>query len=185
MTTAAQLAAEVRTAIADQPYTVVDETPEGFSMHIDVVDARWWSLFHRNGLKKTWRWDVKVKDGGTYSVTDKAAEVRWQAGADVGGGVPRPTLKFAAEFSGGTAVQVSKQKVWAFDDSGRFTNVVDYSFDSREGNELINTVAQRMGLRRTMNTRAKIALYVAVFAAVGTALGGLWALVLALTGNLG
>lgn len=61
MVAAAQFADEVRLAVADQPYTVVDETLEGFSLHIDVVDSKWWSLFHRNGLKKTWRWDVRSR----------------------------------------------------------------------------------------------------------------------------
>lgn len=184
MVAAAQFADEVRLAVADQPYTVVDETLEGFSLHIDVVDSKWWSLFHRNGLRKTWRWDVKVKDNGSYTVTEKPAEVKWQAGVDVAAGVPRPTLRFIASTSQGTSVQVSERKVWAIGDDGRFGKVVDFSFDSREGKEIIDAVAERHGLKKKMNVQAKIGLYVAIFALVGTVLGGLWALFLFLTGNM-
>lgn len=180
---AAELANEVRRAVEDQPYTVVDETPEGFSMHVDVVDAQWWSLFRRNGLRQTWRWDVEVEDG-RYSVTDQMAALEWQAGAGVSGGVPRPVLRFQASLFRGSAVSISKRQTWALDDEGRFAAVVSYSFDSREGRAIIDAVAQRQGLKKKMNTSAKTGLFVAVFAVIGTALGGLWVLVLALTGNL-
>lgn len=184
MSTAARFAAGVRRAVEDQPYSVLDETPEGFSVHIDVVDARWWSLLSRHGLEETWRWDVRVRADDTYSVTDRPGEVQWQVGVDGSGGVPRPTLRFRASAFRGTAVDVRTETTWGFDDEGRFTRVVDYSFDSREGRDLIDAVAERLGLRKTMNTWARIGLYVGLGTLVLLAIGALVVLGLLVTGNL-
>ncbi|MDO9379109.1 MAG: hypothetical protein Q7T56_09690 [Nocardioidaceae bacterium] len=183
MTAAAELAQGVRLAIRDQPYTLVDETPDGFSLHVDVVDARWWSLLKRHRLKQTWRWDVRVGDG-TYAVTDVRATLAWEAGLDVAAGVPRPALRFGASYFAGTTVSLSRQTVWAWTDDGRLDRVVDYTFDSREGAAIIDAVAQRQGLRKKLGTQARIGLFFAVLALGGLVVCGLVALVLLLTGHL-
>jgi hypothetical protein len=168
MVDAAQLAAEVRRAVAETPYTVTDETPDGFTVQIDVVDQKWWTLMYRKSLSQTFRHVVRVDpEAGTYDVTDKSMTVQWAAGADVSGGVPKPTLKASAGFSQGTFRTKSFRKEFGVDDDGNVGAVVDYSFDSGEGNRLIDEQAQRLGLTKKMNRTARFGLVVALIGVLG------------------
>ncbi|GAA5154286.1 hypothetical protein GCM10023340_37590 [Nocardioides marinquilinus] len=181
MVDAAQLAAEVRRATEETPYTVTDETPDGFTVQIDVVDQKWWTLMYRRSLSQTFRHVVRVDaEAGTYDVTDKSATVEWAAGADVGGGVPRPTLKAQAGFSQGTFRSKSFRKELGVDDDGNVGAVVDYSFDSAEGNRLIDEQAQRLGLTKKMNKTARIGLVFALVGVLGALVAGVVLVVLAI-----
>lgn len=182
MSTAAAFAAAVRTAVQDQPYTVVDEIPDGFTVQIDVADARWWGLLQQRGLRSTFRWVVRMGGPGTYSVTDTSTRLDWAAGAD---GQLRPSLSARASTFQGTQISLRRESIWGLREDGTFGPVVDYVFDSSEGRALIDAVAERQGLKKTMNSAAKVGLIVAIGAVGLIVLGGVIALVLALTGNLG
>ncbi|WP_299056098.1 hypothetical protein [uncultured Nocardioides sp.] len=184
MADAKQFAEEVRRVAADTPYMVADETADGFTVHIDVVDAQWWTLMHRKSLKKAFTHLVTVDPtNGTYTVTDRLVTVEWQAGADVAGGVPRPVLRASAGGAQGTVRTISFRREYAFDDQGQYGKVVDYAFDSGEGNRLIDMVGERLGLEKKLNTTAKVGLGFAVLAIGSLALGGIILGILALTGN--
>jgi hypothetical protein len=186
MADAQQFAEGVRRLAADTPYMVADETPDGFTVHIDVVDAKWWTLMYRKSLKTAFKHLVTVDAAaGTYTVTDRMVTVEWQAGADISTGVPQPVLRGSVTGAQGTIRTKSFRREYAFDDSGQFGKVVDYSFDSGEGNALIDRVGEQMGLEKKMNTTAKVGLGVAAVTIGALVLAGLVVAVLALTGVLG
>lgn len=171
MADAKQLADEVRRAVAETPYMVTDETADGFTVHIDVVDQQWWTLMYRKSLSSAFKHVVKVDPSdGTYAVTDESLTVTWQAGADVSGSVPRPVLQAAAGFSKGTFRSKSFRKEYGVDDDGSYGAVVDYSFDSGEGNRLIDDAAQRLGLTKKINPTARLGLVLAIVGVVGAIL---------------
>jgi len=169
---AAALAHEVRRLTKGRPYTVVDETDDAFTVHIDAVDAQWWTLFQRKGLSMVFEHRVKVSDDGrSYSVRDTSRTPEWKAGLDASGGVPRPVIGGGASFATGTFRHTSFRKEIGFDDELRPGVVVDYTFSSNEGNALIEQAATRLGLRRTMNGVAKFALVLAIVAGGGSIVG--------------
>ncbi|GMA32036.1 hypothetical protein [Litorihabitans aurantiacus] len=169
---AATLAQEVRRLAHGRPYTVVDETDDAFTVHIDVVDAGWWTLFKRKHLTYVFTHRVSVKhDGRAYSVRDTRKTLAWEAGVDVAGGVPRPVIRGSMTFATGTIREKSFRREIAFDDELRPGVVVDYTFSSNEGNQLIEQAARRLGMRKTMNGVSIFALVVALVAGVGSLLG--------------
>lgn len=170
MADAQQLAAEVKRVVADTPYTVVEETADGFTVTIDVVDQKWWTLMYRKSLAMAFKHVVKVHPDGTYAVTDISQTVAWQAGADVSGGVPRPVLRASAGFAKGTFRSKSFRKEYGVDDDGSYGAVVDYSFDSGEGNRIIDDAAQRLGLTKKINPTARLGLVLAIIGVVSAIL---------------
>ncbi|GAA4669639.1 hypothetical protein [Nocardioides nanhaiensis] len=181
MTSAAALADAVRRATAETPYTVVDETPGGFAVQIDVADQQWWTLLHRKSLRKSFKHVVAVHEAaGTYTVTDQSLEVAWEAGADVSGGLPRPTLQGSVSAERGLLVEKSFRKEYGVDDQGEVGAVVDYSFDSREGNRLIDAQARQLGLSKKLNPTAKVGLVVAGAVLLGLLVSGIVLVVLLL-----
>ena len=67
---------KLRAAAAGGPY-VVEKTPQGFDVKIDIVDAQWYTLIRRNGLTKVFTYSVRLDDADKkYSITDIANEVR-------------------------------------------------------------------------------------------------------------
>lgn len=185
MVSVAELTDRMRAALEGTPYTVTDERDDGFTVHIDVVDAQWWTLLHRRSLSKAFTHTVRVDpEGGTYTVTDQSVRVEWQAGADVGGGVPRPVLRASARVDRGTLREFSFRREYALDDQGEPGAVVDYAFDSREGNRLIDDVLIPTGLRKRMNGTARLGLLVALVTVAGLLVAGAVLAFLALVGVL-
>ncbi|MGV0781014.1 hypothetical protein [Mycolicibacterium sp. XJ775] len=71
----------VAVAAAGTPYTVVP-TKRGFDVQLDTASAQWWELFARVKMRKSFRWRVTEKRGGsTFTVTDREVDVDWRAGA--------------------------------------------------------------------------------------------------------
>ena len=85
----------------------------------------------------------------------------------------------------GRVIEFGAQKVWAFDEHGNFGVQADYRFNSEEGRDLINGVAEQLGLKQRRGGAEKIGLYVGVVGAVG-AWSSSWPLLIAwLTGSFG
>jgi hypothetical protein len=72
----------------------------------------------------------------------------------------------------GRSFELSSEKVWAFDESGRPGKVVDYTFSSEEGRRLVKGAIAEVGLEERMPWSAKAPLIFAVVVLVLT-LGGL------------
>ena len=164
---------QIRKSVKGTPY-VVDETDEGFDLTLDIVDAKWFGLYHKEGLHRVHTYHVNVGRDGTYSITDDSQTVEWEAGV--------PTLSASVERTRGRVWERSTEKVWALGEDLRFGPVVDYKFNADEGRELIDAVAENLGLKQQRGRDEKIGLYVAIFAGVGALVTVIVLAVLALLG---
>jgi hypothetical protein len=143
------------------PY-VVTPTDAGFDVTLDIVDAQWFGLFNKAGLEKVYIHHVSVPGDGSYTVTDDARTIEWVAGV--------PQAKGSAERVYGRVKEFGVQKVWAFDESGRFGQVVDFRFNSEEGRDLVSGVADQLGLRQKRGAAEKTGLVFGVVAGIGAVL---------------
>ncbi len=175
MSDAAEFAHRVRAAAAGTPY-VVTNTDRGFDVTLDVVDAQWFGLFNKAGIKRVIVHHVGVPEPGVYTVNDDAPSLEWVAGT--------PRLAATAERIHGRVRHFGGQKVWAFDAQGRFGVQADYRFDSEEGRRLIAGVALQLGLSLRRGAAERVALGFAVVGGVGAVVTAVVLGVLALTGRL-
>ncbi|MGB0102191.1 MAG: hypothetical protein WBP61_18070 [Nocardioides sp.] len=158
----------VRAVTAGTPY-VVEETDTGFDVTLDIVDAEWFGLFNKAGLEKVYIHHVAVPEPGVYSVTDESRTVEWAAGVPTTG---------SAERVYGRVKEFGVQKVWAWDEQGRFGVQADYRFNSEEGRDLLAGVAQELGFEQRRGGAEKTGLVVGLIGAVG-ALAAIIAVVVA------
>ena len=175
MTQGEEFLRRIRKSVKGMPY-VVDETDSGFDLTLDIVDAKWFGLYHKEGLHRVHTYHVEVLRDGTYSVTDDSRTVEWQAGV--------PTLSASVERTSGRVWERSSEQVWALGEDLRFGPVVDYSFSSEEGRQLINAVADSLGLKPRRGRDEKIGLYVAILGGVGALVTVIVLAVLALLGKM-
>ncbi|MBU9767025.1 hypothetical protein FR943_24710 [Mycobacterium sp. TNTM28] len=127
----------VAAATQGTPYCVVT-TQKGFDVQLDIVNAQWWDLYNRAGLRKSFRWRVTERKS-SFTITDRQINVAWRGGV--------PGFGATMEVQGGRIFSFSRQKIWAISDHGRVQPVVDYRFNSREGRDLIRLVARQQGLK--------------------------------------
>ena len=169
------LETRVRAAAEGTPYAVTG-VDGGFEVTLDLADAQWWGLFNRAGLRRSVVHEVRLRDDGSYTVTDVERRLDWVAGV--------PTASASASVKRGRVVVGSGfEKVWALGDDGRISKVVDYRFDATEGRELVETAAASLGLTQRRGTEEKVALVFAVVAGVGALVTAVVLVVLALLGE--
>ncbi len=149
-------------ALAEGTPYVVRPTAEGFDVAIDIVDARWFELYRKVGLERTFVHHVHV-DGSTYSVTDDSRALEWEAG--------EPRLGATLERFVGRRYELSFQKTIAITEEARLDTVVDYTFSAQEGRRLIRRVAREQGLKEFMPASARAALWLAIAVVVVMAVG--------------
>ena len=87
--------------VEDTPYTVED-AKKGFTVHLDVVDARWRTLFAREGLGSSISWRVYER-GSSFTIYDRM--IRMQRSA----GVPR--LVGTLEYQGSRIVGFTRETI--------------------------------------------------------------------------
>jgi hypothetical protein len=169
-----QLIAAVREAAEGSPY-VVQEKPYGFNLTVDIVDAQWWTLLRKSGVKRVFTYEVRTNDRAKkMSITDVSNTVRWSGG---GGVSSAPSLHAEKSFQRGRVYQYSFQKEVGVDArTGRLGTPVSYSFRSGEGRDLIRDAAERAGWSEKMPLEQKGAL---IFAGAIVAVGALVGLVFA------
>jgi hypothetical protein len=174
MSTRQQFFEGVRAAAEGTPYTVT-ETEDGFDVALDIVDAQWFGLFNKAGLKWLYIHHVNLKGDGVYSITDESRRLEWVAGT--------PRISASAEVTKGRIVEFSKQKVWAFDENGDFGVQADYRFSSEEGRALVEGVAKQLELEQRRGMEEKIGMFFAALAIGGLVIGGIVVAILALLGT--
>lgn len=165
-----QLIAAVREAAEGSPY-VVAEKPYGFDLTVDIVDAKWWTLLRKSGVKRVFTYEVRTQDAAKkMTITDVANTVRWSGG---GGVSSAPSLRAEKSVQRGRVYQYSFQKEFGVDaKTGRLGTPVDYSFRSGEGRDLIRDAAKRTGWSERMPAEAKGALiFAGAIVAVGAVVG--------------
>ena len=91
----------------------------------------------------------------------------------------------SAERQYGRVIEFGKQKVWAFDEHGKFGVQADYTFSSEEGRDLITGIAEQLGLEQRRGGAEKIGLYIGIIALVGAVITIVVNLILWLTGYYG
>jgi hypothetical protein len=165
----------VREAAEGTPY-VVTETDKGFDVTLDIVDAQWFGLFNKAGLKKVYSHEVRLIGAGAFSITDESRTIEWVAGS--------PRIAASAEITKGRLIEFGSEKVWAFDEDGNFDKQVDYRFNSEEGRRLIEGVARGLGLKQRRGWEEKLGIFFAALAIGGLVIGGIVVAVLALLGVL-
>ena len=179
MTTPPPAAEEFRRRVeqaADGTPYVVTPTELGFDVAIDIVDAQWFGLFNKAGLSKHYTHHVAVPGDGSYTITDDSRTVEWVAGV--------PQVKGSAERQLGRVKEFGVQKVWAFDEQGRFGQVVDFRFNSEEGRDLVTGIADQLGLKLQRGGAEKIGIAFALLAVGGLVIGGVVVGILALLGKI-
>jgi hypothetical protein len=164
----------VEEVAAGTPY-VVRDTDAGFDVTLDIVDAQWFGILNRAGLQKVYTHHVAVPEPGVYSVTDESQTIEWVAGA------PRTTGSLERVY--GRVKELGVQKVWAFDEQGRFGVQADYRFSSEEGRDLISGVAAQLGLEVRRGGAEKIGLVVGIIGAASALVTGVVLVVAALMGK--
>ena len=180
MSTRQSVLDQVRAATAGTPY-VVKETPEGFDLEIDVVDAQWFTLMRVNGLQRVFTYEVALDEQEQkYSITDVAHSVSWDAGSGQGG---PPTLHREQSTERGRVYSKSFHLETGVDArTGEVGTPVNYRFDSTEGRGIIRGVLKENGWSERMGSEQKIGLVVAGLTVVALLVAGIVALVMALLG---
>lgn len=175
MTDRVDLLRNIRASVEGTPY-VVTETDRGFDLTLDIVDARWFGLYFKQGLHRVYTHHVEVPGDGTYTVTDDSRTVEWQAGV--------PTISGSVQRTRGRVLELSSEKLWALGEDLRPRVVVDYRFNSEEGRHLIRAVADSIGLKEQRGRDEKIGLYFAILGGAGALVTLIVLAVLALLGEL-
>ncbi len=166
-----ELEQRVREAAAGTPY-VVTTTERGFDVAVELADAQWWGLFNRAGLKREFTHQVRLGEGGSYSITDVSREVEWVAGT--------PRLAAGGTVRKGRIIERGRETIWAIGDDGRVGAVVDYRFDSAEGRDLVTTAAESLGLTQQRGVEERVGLVFGLVAGVGAVITVVVLLTLAL-----
>ena len=180
MSTRQSLLDQLHAATAGTPY-VVKETPDGFDMQIDIVDAQWFNLMRLNGLQRVFTYEVSLdEEQQKYAITDVAHSVSWDAGAGPGG---PPTLQREQTTERGRVYSKSFHIETGVDArTGEVGTPVNYRFDSSEGRGIIRGVLKENGWSEQMGAEQKIGLLVAGLTVVALVVVGIVALVIALLG---
>ena len=144
------------------PY-VVSPTADGFDVALDIADARWYQLYAKAGLKKTFVHHVAMTGPKDFTITDDSFEMSWEAG--------HPRLGVRLERFVGRRYEFSFQKTIAITEQARLDTVVDYTFSSEEGRKLVKRAGKELGLREHLPASAKGALWLAIAVVVVMAIG--------------
>ena len=168
-----ELMERVRAAAEGTPY-VVTETERGFDVTLDVVNASWYGVLNKAGVRKVFTHHVSVEDG-TYTIVDDVRSLEWVAGT--------PRIAATAERQYGRVIEFGAQKVWAFDEQGNFGVQAEYRFSSEEGRQLVDGIARQMGLRPRRGTAEKVGLVMGVIGGVGALVAAVVVGVMALMGK--
>ena len=142
------------------PY-VVSPTPEGFDVALDIVDARWYQLYAKAGLERTFVHHVTMAGGRDFTITDDSHTLEWEAG--------HPRLGARVERFVGRRYDLGFRKTIAVTEDARIDTVVDYAFSSEEGRKLVKGAAKELGLREHLPASAKAGLWIAVAVLVAMA----------------
>ena len=183
MTDEQDLVAAVRARTEGTPYALT-ETEQGFNVGIDVADASWYALAYKQHLSKTWVYHVKFEEGDkTLSITDHESTVDWRAGIASSSGVPIPVLSASRSTRMGRWETKGFQKTFAIDEQGHYAKVVDFTFASSEGRDLIRGPAQELGWTEKRGAAERAGLYVGLGTTALLVLAGIVVGIVALAGG--
>ena len=107
------------------PFVVRPSDESDLVVELNIVDAKWYEIFAKAGLKKTYRILLLADDAAKeVRALEEMGEMSWKAGV--------PQANFSAEFfRGRTLAQKEFGTAYAFKDKspGSFGKVYEYRFD--------------------------------------------------------
>ena len=107
------------------PFTVRPSDESDLIVELNIVDAKWYEIFAKAGLTKTYRILLLADDAAReVRALEETGELSWKAGV--------PIASFSAEFfRGRTLAQKEFGTAWAFKgkNPGSFGKVYEYRFD--------------------------------------------------------
>lgn len=122
------------------PFVIRDGADDGVDLIAEwrIVDARWYEIFAKAGLTKTFRILMRL-DAEAHEVraVDQEWEVRWRAGT--------PELSLAASGFRGQKSSVEFGTAYAFTEQLEFGQVYNYRFATRELKKPIQDAALGSG----------------------------------------
>jgi hypothetical protein len=122
------------------PFIVRDGAPEKVDLVAEwrIVDAKWYVIFAKAGLKKVFRILIKLDESAKeVRAVDQEWTVEWRAGV--------PTVSLAAEWSRGQIKKFSFGTAFAFTEQGRFGEVYRYRFATSEIKTPLQDVVTKAG----------------------------------------
>jgi hypothetical protein len=144
----------VRQAAEGTPY-VVEETPDGFDVSVDVTEPGWGAMLRQERTRVIFTHHVRMESPETYTITDEQLQLSWEGGGP-GGGPPRPVLSASAVRSVGRHYTYRRRKAYGLKPEGGFGEVVDFRFRSKDGHDLIRSVASDLHLNEEMPKAVKM-----------------------------
>jgi hypothetical protein len=122
------------------PFKIADGSAEGVDLIAEwkVVDAQWYEIFAKAGLKKTFRILLKL-DPQTHEVRaqDREFEISWTAGV--------PKLSVAVSGFKGQKQEISFGAAWAFTEELKPGQVYNYRFNTKELKEPLQEAVTSSG----------------------------------------
>ena len=175
--TAPDLLTAVQAACVDTPY-VVTPTEKGFDVSLDIVNAKWHSLFNQYGLSEMFVHYVTVDETAkTYVIMDGSQRIER---TDLGHGEYAFQVAGKAEKFWGTQISFEKEiAIGVKDDPSKPLSIGDpgviynYTFNSEEGRRLITGPAKALGYTKKMDWATKTGLICALSVPVGFVILGL------------
>lgn len=125
-------AQEVRQAVLNvnrptAPYQIMDGGEEGVDLIAEwkIVDAKWYEIFAKAGLKQVFRIYLKLDEANhQVRASDREYKVAWKAGV--------PSLSLAASAFKGQKQSVEFGAAYAFTEELEFGEVYKYRFSTKE-----------------------------------------------------
>lgn len=144
----------------DTPY-IVTATDDGFDMTLNIVDAKWYTLLYKNGLKRTFKIHARLDDKNKVArTTDTLYSLDWQGGADAGTLMPR--LGGQVSVQKGEVWNYSSSKQYGITEDGKVGKTVDYTFSTSEAKSWLDSELKAAGWKRGLGAEAKGALIVGI-----------------------
>jgi hypothetical protein len=126
---------------ASAPFTIRDGAPEGVDLVAEwkIVDARWYEIFAKAGLEKTFKVLMKFDEAkGEVRSVDQEWTVAWRAGI--------PSLALAGSSFRGQKTEFSFGTAYAFKEEDlSFGKVYEYRFKTAEIKDPLIAAAQAAG----------------------------------------
>jgi hypothetical protein len=125
---------------ATAPYQITDGTDEGVDLIAEwkIVDAQWYEIFAKAGLKKVFKIYLKLDPNEhLLRASDREYEVAWEAGV--------PHLSLAASAFRGQIQSIEFGTAYAFTEEFQPGKVYNYRFSTKELKEPIQEAATACG----------------------------------------
>ena len=109
------------------PFQVIDGADEGVDLIAEwkIVDARWYEIFAKASLKKTFKIYLKLDpEAREVRAKDREYEVAWRAGV--------PTLSLSAKRFSGQKQSIQFGARYGFTEELEFGQIYKYTFQTKE-----------------------------------------------------